>query len=182
MLSAAPAPAPPAAIVCCLLVALFFPTTRVVMLLVRPPTVTLLLPSLTWSAIFLFSSTRSFAVVTFAICSSAPPVEMTHSTSLSTSAPASRSNVPAVTTRPITMHGDAAAAASAPPPPSPPPPPARIQQQPIARLPMGRYVELQHVRHGVDPESGLSFVGPASYFVSYAWDTPWDSLVRCGSI
>ena len=42
---------------------------------------------------------------------------------------------------------------------------------------MGRYVELQHVRHGVDPESGLSFVGPASYFVSYAWDTPWDSLV-----
>ena len=42
---------------------------------------------------------------------------------------------------------------------------------------MGRYVELQHVRHGADPESGLSFVGPASYFVSYAWDTPWDSLV-----
>ena len=42
---------------------------------------------------------------------------------------------------------------------------------------MDRYVELDGVRDGVDPETGFWFVGKARYFFSYSWDSPWEDVV-----
>ena len=42
---------------------------------------------------------------------------------------------------------------------------------------MCRYVELEHVRTGWDEVTRQWYVGPARYFFSYSWDSPWEDVV-----
>jgi hypothetical protein len=45
------------------------------------------------------------------------------------------------------------------------------------RAAMVRYVELEGVSGGADPATGSPYVGAATHFVSYSWDSPWETLL-----
>lgn len=42
---------------------------------------------------------------------------------------------------------------------------------------MVRYIELPGVHNGISPTSGRPYVGPAQFFFSYSWDSPWQEVV-----